>query len=86
MTVLEYAYSTLGPITYVNWTTYWTNWSRGSGGNVFGAAFQFSASWGKSQAAWTRTGFVTGYMTGWVITALGDVCGFLDPSASINIT
>lgn len=86
MTVWEKAYSYDGPITYVNWSVNWTNWDRDSGGNVNGAMFTFNAFWYHDQAAWTNTGYVSGYMNGWVVTALGAVCTFLTPSGWTTVT
>lgn len=85
-TVWEAALSTDGPIVHVTWTVNWTNYSILGSGSVKGSGYQFSDTWNNTQAAYTKIGLVTAVMHGSVVTALGFVCDFNNPSDAESIT
>lgn len=82
----EGARSTMGPIASVGWNVRWTNYSRGTGGNVSGFGFVFSSTWNHWDSAFTGKGSVFASMTGSVALWWGGTCYFLYPSDSTFVT
>lgn len=85
VTIYEDAYSTLGPIVYVNWGVSLYNWSRGVSNYRSGSQGQFSASFSHTDFAWMGgSGYVTASMAGGVTLWWGGSCSFNYPTASVN--
>jgi hypothetical protein len=85
----EFSYgfqSTLGNVVYRSLGVNWTNWSTGGTAVISDSSWMNSSYYNRSKIEWTRPGFVTGSMTGWVLLWWGGTCSIIPPSDYVTVT
>jgi hypothetical protein len=79
-------YSTDGTVAYRDLVVSWANWKYFNVGNYTDATYMWNAGYDTTKTLYTKTGYVTGALSGNVDLWWGGICSILHPTSSTTVT
>jgi hypothetical protein len=79
-------YSTDGTVYYRDLVVSWTNWTHLNYGNYTDATYMWNAGYDTTKTLYTKTGYVSGVLSGEVYLWWGGICSILHPTSSTTVT
>jgi hypothetical protein len=79
-------YSTDGTVYYRDLVVSWVNWTHLVNGNYTDATYMWNAGYDTTKGLYTKTGYVSGALSGEVYLWWGGICSILHPTSSTTVT